>query len=158
MDICNEKLLSTCNENFLGIKIDNKLTLEEHVEGLCKKASQKVIAVARILSLKRFEQRKRIVNLSATSHFSHNPLVWMFHSRRINNRIDHIHEAIFKTQIRRMQTRIRRIPRTQWIRQTRWIRRTRRIRRIRQTQRIQRIQRIWRIQTKTFLQTLFLKI
>ena len=42
MDICNEKLSSTCSEKFLGIKNDNKLTFEEHVEGLCEKASQKV--------------------------------------------------------------------------------------------------------------------
>ena len=62
VDICNKKLSSTCSEKFLGIKIDNKLTFEEHVEGLCKKASQKVSAVARILSLMRFEERKRIVH------------------------------------------------------------------------------------------------
>ena len=42
VDICNEKLSSTCSEKFLGIKNDNKLTFEEHVEELCKKASQKV--------------------------------------------------------------------------------------------------------------------
>ena len=42
VDICNEKLSSTCSEKFLGIKNDNKLTFEEHVEGLCKKTSQKV--------------------------------------------------------------------------------------------------------------------
>ena len=52
--------------------------------------------MARILSLMRFEQRKRIVNLFITSHFSHYPLVWMFHSRRLNNRIDHIHERALK--------------------------------------------------------------
>ena len=96
MDICNEKLSSTCSEKFFGIKIDNKLTLEEYVEGLCKKASQKVSAVARISSLMRFEQRKRIVNLFIASHFSHYPLVWMFHSRPINNYIDHILERALK--------------------------------------------------------------
>ena len=96
MNICNEKLSSTFSERFFGIKIDNKLTLEEHVEELFKKASQKVSAVARISSLMRFEQRKRIVNLFITSHFSHYPLVWMFHSRRLNNRIDHIHERTLK--------------------------------------------------------------
>ena len=96
MDICNEKLSSTCSETIFGIKIDNKLTLDEHVEGLCKKNSQKISAVARISSLMRFEQRKRIVNLFITSHFSYYPLVWMFHSRRLNNRIDHIHERALK--------------------------------------------------------------
>ena len=96
MDICNEKLSSTCSKKFFGIKIDNKLSLEEHVQGLCKKASQKDSAVARISSLMRFEQRKRIVNLFITSHFSHYPLVWMFHSRRLNNHIDHIHERALR--------------------------------------------------------------
>ena len=92
MDICNESLSSTCTEKFLGIKIDNKLAFEEHVEGLCKKASQKFSAVARISYLMRYEQGKRIVNLFTTSHFSYCPLVWMFQSRHLNNRIDHIHQ------------------------------------------------------------------
>ena len=39
VDICNAKLSSTCSEKFLGITIDNELTFEEHIEGLCKKAS-----------------------------------------------------------------------------------------------------------------------
>ena len=68
VDICNDKLSST-------FKTDNKLTLDKYVEGLCKKASQKVSAVARISSLMRFEQRKCIVDLSITSHFSYYPLV-----------------------------------------------------------------------------------
>ena len=38
----------------------------------------------------RFEQRKHIVHSFITSHFSYCPLVWMFHSRRLNNRINHI--------------------------------------------------------------------
>ena len=96
VDIWNEKLSSMCSENFFEVKIVNKLTLEEHVEGLCKKAIQKVSAVARIWSLMRFEKRKRIVDLFIISYFSYNPLVWMFHSRRLNNRIDHIHERALK--------------------------------------------------------------
>ena len=84
------------SEKFFGIKIDNKLSLEECVQGMCKKASQKISAVARISSLMRFEQRKCIVNLFITSYFSHYPFVWMFHSRDLNNRIDHIHDRALK--------------------------------------------------------------
>ena len=69
MDICNKKLSSACSEKFLGIKTDNKLTFEEHVEGLCKKVSQKVSALARISSSVRLEQRKGIVNSFITFHF-----------------------------------------------------------------------------------------
>ena len=56
MDICNETLSGTCSEKFLAIKIDNKLTLEEHVEGLCRKASQKVSAVAKMSSFIRLNK------------------------------------------------------------------------------------------------------
>ena len=96
MDICNEKLSSTCSENLFGIKIDNKLTFQEHVEEPCIKASRKVSVLARISSVMRFEQRKRIVNSFITSHFSYSPLVWMFQSRRLNNRINHIHERALR--------------------------------------------------------------
>ena len=111
MDICNETLSGTCSEKFLAIKIDNKLTLEEHVEGLCRKASQKVGAVAKMSSFIRFEQRKRIVNLFMTSHFSHYPLVWMFHSRRINNCIDHIDERALKIIYQGYNSSFKELPR-----------------------------------------------
>ena len=79
-------------KRFLGKKIGNKLTFEEHVEGLCRKARQKISAVARISSLIRFEQRKPHL----TFHFSYCPLVWIFNSRRLDNRIDHIHEKALR--------------------------------------------------------------
>ena len=41
-------------------------------------------------------KRKPIVNLFMTSHFCYCILVWMFHSRRLNNRIDHIHERALR--------------------------------------------------------------
>ena len=96
VDICDEKLSSTCSEKLLGIKIDENLTFEEHVEGLCKKVSQKVSGLARISSLMRFEQRKRIINSFITSHFSYCQLVWMFYSRHLNNCINHIHERVLR--------------------------------------------------------------
>ena len=47
-------------------------------------------------SLMRFEQRKGIVNSVITSHFSYCPLVWVFYSRRLNNRINQIHEMALR--------------------------------------------------------------
>ena len=96
VDFCGDQLSSKCSEKLLGIKIDNRLTLEENVEGLCKKNSQKVSAVARISSLLRFEQKKRIVNSFITSHFSYCTLVWMFHRQCLNNCVNHIHERALR--------------------------------------------------------------
>ena len=62
-----------------------------------QKSQSKNSAEAKISSLIRFEQRKHIVNLFITSHFSYCRLVWMFHNRRLKNRIDHIHETALRT-------------------------------------------------------------
>ena len=82
---------STC-EKLLGIKIDGKLKFDKHVESLCNTASQKVNALARIASYMNFSQRKLIMNSFITSQFGYCPLVWMFHSRSLNHRINRIHE------------------------------------------------------------------
>ena len=94
--ICDKIISNSYSEKLLGVKIDNKLKFEEHVENLCKKASQKLNALARLSSFMRFEQRKIIMNAFITSQFSYCPTVWMFHSRKLNNRINRIHERALR--------------------------------------------------------------
>ena len=61
---------SICCEKLLGIKIDQKLSFEPHLESLCKKASQKLKALARMASSLKFKQRKLLSNAFITAHFS----------------------------------------------------------------------------------------
>ena len=86
---------SKCGK-LLGIHIDNKLTFEPHVRSLCKKASQKLNAFARIAYSLKFEQRKLLLNAFITSQFSYAPVVWMFHNRKLNNHINRIHERALR--------------------------------------------------------------
>ena len=65
-------------EKLLGIHIDNKLTFEPHVRSLCKKASQKLNAFARIAFSLKFDQRNILLNTFRTSHFSYALVVWIF--------------------------------------------------------------------------------
>ena len=81
------KIFNSNQEKLLGIKIDNKLTFEEHVSELCSKACQKLHA----LSMKPL-QRRIIMKAFISSQFGYCPLIWMFHSRKLNNRINKIHE------------------------------------------------------------------
>ena len=83
-------------EKLLGINIDNKLTFEPHVRSLCKKASQKLNAFARIACSLKCDQRKLLLNAFITSQFSYAPVVWMFHSRKLNNHINRIHERALR--------------------------------------------------------------
>ena len=94
--IRKETITSTNCVKLLGVNIDNKLTFDEHVDSLCKKASQKFNALARLLSSMKFEQRKLIMNSFIISQFSYCPFVWMFHSRKFNHRINRIHEIALR--------------------------------------------------------------
>ena len=83
-------------EKLLGIKIDTKLSFENHVSSLCKKASQKLHALARIVNYMDLSKRKSLMKAFITSQFNYCPLIWMFHSRELNNRINRIHERALR--------------------------------------------------------------
>ena len=80
------------SEKLLGIKIDNKLTFDPHVCDICMKVSQKLHALSRVAHLMNFNQRKYIFNAFILSQFGYCPLVWMFHSKKLNHRINKLHK------------------------------------------------------------------
>ena len=84
------------DEKLLGIKTDNKLLFENHASSLCKKTSQKLHALARIVNNMDLSKRKCLMKAFVTSQFNYCPLIWMFHSRELNNRINRIHERALR--------------------------------------------------------------
>ena len=79
-------------EKLLGVKIDSKLSFENHVSSLCKKASQKLHALARVVNFMDLAKRKSLMKAFITSQFNYCPLIWMFHRRQLNNQINKILE------------------------------------------------------------------
>ena len=61
------------------------------MKAVCKKASQKLNALSRLCSIIPFQIRKILMHAFFDSQFSYSPLVWIFHSRRINNKINNLH-------------------------------------------------------------------
>ena len=76
----------------LGVTIDSNLTFDKHVNDLCKKASAKFYAFARIAGYMDLTKCRMIMNAFIKSQFSYCPLIWMFHSRELNHKINAIHE------------------------------------------------------------------
>ena len=76
----------------LGLLIDSDLTFDGHVKMICIKASQKLNAIQRLAKF--LSKSKRIILLRTffESQFSYCPLIWMFCSRKLNNRINRLHE------------------------------------------------------------------
>ena len=96
INVDKHKIFNRGSENLLGITIDSKLSFEEHVSKLCKTASQKLHALARVAHYMDMAKCKIIMNAFISSQFSYCPLVWMLHSRKLNNRINKIHERALK--------------------------------------------------------------
>ena len=63
---------------------------------MSKEAGQKLNALSRIASCMTFDQRRLILKSFITSDSLYCPIVWMFHSRKLNERINHIHERALK--------------------------------------------------------------
>ena len=84
------------SEKLLGIDIDSKLTFKGHVNKLCKKANQKLHALARVSNYMNEAKLRTIMKAFVTSQFGYCPLVWMFHDRKNNNRINKIQERALK--------------------------------------------------------------
>ena len=86
---------TTC-EKLLGVKIDNKLNFDEHVSGFCKKAANKLRALARVTSYMSLPKKKLLLNSFFNAQFNYCPLVWMMHSRSNNNKIKHLHDRCLR--------------------------------------------------------------
>ena len=89
VNINSFQITNSTEEKLLGIKFDSKLSFQNHASSLCKKASQKLHALTRIANY---------VNLS------YYPLVWMFHSRKRNPRINSIHEGAIRVKYQDYQS------------------------------------------------------
>ena len=94
--LMNLKLDAVKKAKLQGISIDTTVSFGHHIRSLCKKASQKLHALARIAHYMDFEKRRSLMNAFEMSQFNYCPLIWMFHNRALNNRIDKIHERALR--------------------------------------------------------------
>ena len=63
---------------------------------IVKKATQKLQALARISHYLDLNKRRNLIKTFITSRFSYCPLIWMFHSCNLNNKINRIHERALR--------------------------------------------------------------
>ena len=96
LKIDNKMVIETHLVKLLGIKIESELTFNNHMKIVCKKASQKLNALCRLCTIIPFCQRKILMNAFFDSQFSYSPLVWMFHSRQVNTKINNLHYRVLR--------------------------------------------------------------
>ena len=90
------KIENTECEKLLGIKVDCRLNFENYLGGAIKKASNKINALSRITPFINLSEKKMLMNSFFKSQFSYCPLLWMCHSRTMNNKINHLLERCLR--------------------------------------------------------------
>ena len=92
----NDVITSENSVKRLGVTIDNKLNFYEHVDNICKKANNKLQALARIAKYLSPDKLRIIMKTFIESKFNYCPLTWMFHSRQLNSNINKLHERALR--------------------------------------------------------------
>ena len=109
LNSCDTSIVASINGNsisnesyveLLGITIDNELNFNKHVSGLCVQASKKLHALSRMPTFMSIDKRRLIMKSFFLSQCSYCPLVWIFHSRELNNRINRLHERSLRVVYR----------------------------------------------------------
>ena len=77
-------------------KFCNGYVILSHVNAICKKAGQRLHALASISSYLNVDKLRIMMNTFVMSQFSYCPLIWMFHDRSVNKKINKIHEGALR--------------------------------------------------------------
>ena len=79
-------------EKLLGIKVDTKLNLNEHLNDIISKSIHKANVLSKVMPYMSLSKKKKLVG----SFFNSLLLIWMFHTRIINNKINCLHERCLR--------------------------------------------------------------
>ena len=85
------QIIETYLVKLLSVKIESELSFNTYLITVCKKASQKLNALSGLCSIIPLDQRRCLMKSFFVSQFSYSPLVWMFHNRILNRKINNFH-------------------------------------------------------------------
>ena len=94
--ITNTKISNVERVKLIGVNFEGRLNFDYHVNTPLKKASKNYHALARVCNYMDTKKRRVTMNAFVTSQFFYCPLVWMYHSRTLNNRIKKIPEKALR--------------------------------------------------------------
>ena len=77
----NKEINISTHDRLLRVKIDLKLSFNNHIENISKKASLKLNALSRITPHLDFKKKKLLRNSFFISQYNYCPLIWMCHNR-----------------------------------------------------------------------------
>ena len=92
----NIEISTTKSVELLGLTIDDRLTFEEHISTLCKRASLQLNAISRLQKYMNQKEKEAIINSFIYSNFNYCPLVWHFCSCKSSHKIEQIQKRCLR--------------------------------------------------------------
>ena len=96
VSIGDASIKTSTKETLLEILINSELSFDQHISSICSTDSKKLHALGRIATFMSFNKRRTLMKAFIESQFNYCPLIWMFHSRTMNNKINRIHERALR--------------------------------------------------------------
>ena len=96
IQISNTTINCSRSQKLLGIVFDNKLRFDKHIENICQKANRKLNALAIVTNYMVLPKRRILMNEFFKAQFNYCPVVWMFHSRSLDNKINRLQERCLR--------------------------------------------------------------
>ena len=78
------------------MQVEKNITFEEYIKIVLNKANKKLFALIRISKFVTQEKIKMLSQAFIESLFNYCPLVWMFHCRTTNNKMNKLHERALR--------------------------------------------------------------
>ena len=91
-NVGDDKIWESQKEKLLGVIIDRNLNFKNHVSDICSRANRKLTALGRLSKLLSLEKKRNLMKSFVESQFAYCPLIWMFHNRELNTKINKIQE------------------------------------------------------------------
>ena len=99
-EIDRVKIWESPKQKLLCVFIDQDLSFHGYVSSLRRKAGKKLSASARLSHCMSLKQRRALMKSFIEAQFGYCQLIWMFHTRELNKKINHIHERALRTVYR----------------------------------------------------------
>ena len=83
-------------KKLLGIYIGYKFKFDTHVDTICKKAHKKLTTLSRITNYIELPKRRILMSAFFKAQLNYCPIIWMFRSQSLNNKINRLHERYLR--------------------------------------------------------------
>ena len=95
-EIGHAKIWESSKQKLRGVTIDRDFSFDGYVSSLCRKAGKKRSALARLSHYMSLKPRSLLMKSFTEAQFGYYQLIWMFHTRELNRKVNHIHERALR--------------------------------------------------------------